>query len=171
MSTGFNHEWQQVSHTSQPENVWLQTFELLNSPQFKGSSHVDTEAPVTTERDVRAARAKKVVASFMVLWSCLCARWVGYVLSILVGPNGASLVHTILQCLPLVSPLAVVHDDEQQRHCDALGEASTPSAAISGNLPPSSLIPAMQSGSALQKPSIALRMPPSRITSTLRFYF
>jgi hypothetical protein len=65
MLIGFNHEWQQVSHTSQPENVWPQTFELLNSPQFKGSSHGGTEAPATTQRVARAA--KKVVASVMSL--------------------------------------------------------------------------------------------------------
>jgi hypothetical protein len=59
-------------HTSQPEIVWPQTFELLNAPQFKGGSHGGTEAPVTTERDGRAARVKKVVASFMVLWSGSC---------------------------------------------------------------------------------------------------
>jgi hypothetical protein len=61
----FNHEWQQVSHTSQPENVWPQTFELLNSPQFKGISHGGTEAPVT-ERAARAA--KNVAASFIWIW-------------------------------------------------------------------------------------------------------
>jgi hypothetical protein len=64
MSIGFNHEWQQVSHTSQPENVWPQAFVLLNSPQFKGISHGGTEAPVTTtERTAKAA--KKVVVEKM----------------------------------------------------------------------------------------------------------
>jgi hypothetical protein len=64
MSIGFNHEWQQVSHTSQPENVWPQTFVLLNSPQFKRISHGGTEAPVTTGKAARAAK-KKVVAENM----------------------------------------------------------------------------------------------------------
>jgi hypothetical protein len=62
LSLVFNHEWQQVLHTSQPENVWPQTFELLNAPQFKGGSHGGT-TPVT-ERAARAAKA----ASFMLLF-------------------------------------------------------------------------------------------------------
>jgi hypothetical protein len=56
LSLVFNHEWQQVLHTSHPENVWPQTFELLNFPQFKGVSHGGTEAPVTTERAARPAK-------------------------------------------------------------------------------------------------------------------
>jgi hypothetical protein len=63
MPIGFNHEWQQVSHTSHPENVWPQTFELLNSPQFKGSSHGGTEAPVAIQRAERAV--KKVAVEKM----------------------------------------------------------------------------------------------------------
>jgi hypothetical protein len=67
MSTGFNHEWQQVSHTSQPENVWPHTFELLNSPQFSGCSHgATTEAPVGVERLVmRVTRMKEVAVIFV----------------------------------------------------------------------------------------------------------
>jgi hypothetical protein len=65
MAIGFNHEWQQVLHTSQPENVWPQTLELLNCPQFKGGSHGGTKAPVT-ERAARAA--EKAAASFMLLF-------------------------------------------------------------------------------------------------------
>jgi hypothetical protein len=46
-------------------NVWPQTFELLNSPQFKGSSHGGTEARVTMERAARAAKMKVLITTFI----------------------------------------------------------------------------------------------------------
>jgi hypothetical protein len=48
----------QVSHTSHPEKVWLQTIDLLYSPQFSGCSHDAAEVLTRT-------RLEKVAKSFI----------------------------------------------------------------------------------------------------------
>jgi hypothetical protein len=53
LSTDLSQGLQHVSHTSHPVNVWLQTVDLLYSPQFSGCSHGTTEA---TEAPTRAKR-------------------------------------------------------------------------------------------------------------------